>query len=62
MKTEKLQCDMRKDCIEPVTHLDKSGFIYCTTHGVRRRTWMPCRKLRAHELRRLERGEAVQTY
>ena len=62
MKTEKLQCEMDKDCLELVTHLDKAGFIYCTTHGVQRRTWKPCRKLRAHELRRLERGDALKTY
>ena len=55
-------CDMVRDCGDPVTHIDNKGFIYCTTHGIARRSWKPCRKLRAHEIRRLERGEQVTKY
>ena len=62
MTTTKLQCEMEKDCRETVTHLDRKGYIYCTTHGIHRRFHQPCRKLRAHELRRLERGDRVNRY
>lgn len=56
------KCDMWLSCTEPVTHIDDKGFVYCTTHGLERRGWRPCRKLRPHELRRLERGEQVKSY
>lgn len=55
-------CDMTKDCTEPVTHLDESGFVYCTKHGIQRRSWKRCRKLRPHELRRIERGQQITRY
>ena len=60
--TPRPQCEMEKDCAETVTHLDNSGYIYCTAHGIQRRRYQPCRKLRAHELRRIERGDTVKTY
>ena len=55
-------CDMKKDCPEPVTHLDTAGFVYCTKHGLERREYEPCRKLRPFELRRIARGEQVTHY
>ena len=55
-------CDGREDCSDPVTHLDRDGFVYCTAHGAWRRQHQPCRKLRPHELRKLERGEALARY
>ena len=57
-----LACDMESDCREPVTHLDKKGYAYCTEHGIERRFWMPCRKLRPWEVRRLERDEPLTHY
>jgi hypothetical protein len=57
-----LACDMDHDCAEPVTHIDANGFAYCTPHGIQRRYWKSCRKLRPHELRRLERGEPIKSY
>jgi hypothetical protein len=56
------RCDMVTGCEKPVTHLDTAGFVYCTTHGEQRRCYEPCRKLRPHELRRLERGEQITRY
>lgn len=56
-----LSCGMT-DCQSPVTHLDQSGFVYCTAHGIARRSWKPCRKLRPFELRRLGRGEQITRY
>lgn len=57
-----LTCDMVKGCTEPVTHIDQDGYAYCTTHGLQRRQYQPCRRLRGWELRRLERGEQLAKY
>ncbi|QWY82830.1 hypothetical protein PP641_gp090 [Arthrobacter phage SilentRX] len=57
-----LSCDMSEDCKAEVTHIDNSGWLYCTSHGIARRSWKPCRKLRPHELNRLRRGEQVTRY
>lgn len=60
--TGALRCDMERGCAAPVTHLDHKGYVYCTPHGEDRRWHMPCRKLRPHELNRLNRGEPVTRY
>ena len=53
-------CDMDRSCKQPITHMDFSGWVYCTDHGVdRRHSGVPCRKLRPHELNRVRRGENV---
>lgn len=57
-----LTCDMEKDCKEQVAMIDSSGFIYCHNHGLDRRDWEPCRKLRDWELRRLEKGKPLTRY
>ena len=55
-----LRCDMDRTCAETVTHVDNQGFVYCTTHGLRRRQGgTPCRKLRPSEIEKLEHGETV---
>lgn len=58
----RLTCEMVKDCSEPVTHIDQDGYIYCADHGVERRTWKPCRKLRTWELHRIERTGSLRHY
>ena len=55
-------CDMERSCGEPVTMIDQKGFAYCARHGMERRFYVPCRKLRPHELRRLWRGEPLTRY
>lgn len=55
-------CDMKTDCTEPVSHIDDKGFVYCEKHGLQRRGWRPCRKLRPHELRRLQAGKTLAHY
>jgi len=62
MVTKILTCEMSGECKEPVTMMDNGGFVYCTAHGLARRGWKPCRKLRPHELRKLERGETLAKY
>lgn len=55
-------CDMESGCVEPVSHLDQNGFLYCTKHGLMRRASRPCRQLRTHELNRLKRGAQITRY
>ncbi len=57
-----LRCEMSKTCTESVAYLDERGYIYCTRHGVDRQSYMRCRKLRPHELRKLGRGEVLTRY
>ena len=58
-----LQCDMSGSCKEPVTHIEDSGFVYCTKHGLQRRAaGQRCRKLTPAELKRLKRGETIARY
>lgn len=47
-----------------ITHIDESGFAYCTPCGLKRQAdrWKCCRKLRPHELRKLQRGEQLRSY
>ena len=60
--TRILHCEMTSSCNRKVSHLDAGGFIYCAKHATERRQDQPCRKLRVHELRRLERGDQVEGY
>ena len=61
--TKKLQCEMRDDCSSEVTHLEDKGYIYCAEHAkVRRCYGHRCRKLRPHELRRVQAGLQVKKY
>ncbi len=55
-----LQCDMEKNCMEPVTHIDNRGFVYCTKHGERRKRDTPCRKLRPSEFKKLVQGVPIR--
>lgn len=57
-----LKCEWRDNCDGEVTHIDAKGYIYCTDHGVGRQSTQACRKLRPHEVKRLERGEALSHY
>ena len=57
-----LSCDMSEECDHAVTHIDNSGWVYCTSHGEQRRYSKPCRKLRPHELNRLKRGQQITRY
>ena len=58
----KLHCDMEHECCEPITHIDNKGFVYCTSHGESRRNSHPCRKLRPHELKKLQAGGQLARY
>lgn len=60
--TVELRCEMKDDCTAEVTMIDDNGYIYCESHGLSRRSWRPCRKLRAYELKALKRGGLVKEY
>ena len=61
--TKQLQCEMSDECGRVVTHLEDKGYIYCAEHTKGRRVHgHRIRKLRPHELRRLERGEQITKY
>ena len=59
-----IQCDMDNACTAPATYIDDKGFAYCAPHGRSRSTdgYHRCRKLRPHELRKLQRGETLAHY
>jgi hypothetical protein len=59
-----LACDMDHACTAPITMLDRKGYIYCTPHGLDRRTLsgIPCRKLLVREIAQLKRGEQIAKY
>lgn len=59
---EGLRCDMRAGCTGEVTMIDSAGFVYCEPHGLDRRQYEPCRKLRPYEKRKIERGEMLTRY
>lgn len=46
-------------CDSPISYIDRKGFCYCSTHGIRRRGDTPCRKLRNHEIKRLAAGQTI---
>lgn len=62
MSAGDLHCDMTKECPHDVTYIDDDGYAYCTDHGLERQQYQRCRKLRPHELRRLQRGEQLRRY
>lgn len=57
-----LQCDMKDECTETVTHIGDGGWIYCASHAPDRRQWERVRKLRPHELNRLKAGKQIAHY
>lgn len=60
--THQLICDGVERCHATVTHIDNKGYVYCTEHGLERRMYRPCRKLRAWEMNRLRKGEPLRKY
>lgn len=62
MSVVELRCTMSRACTEPVTYLDDKGYVYCTAHGLARQASRRCRKLRPHELRRLQAGNPLTEY
>lgn len=55
-----LQCDGDRGCTECVTHVDDKGWVYCKSHGLRRRRGgTPCRILKPHEIETLRCGRTI---
>ena len=61
---KKLQCVMRNECSGEVTNIDEKGFIYCAEHAAMRRrsNYRRIRKLRPHEVGRLQSGMVLKGY
>lgn len=57
-----LKCDMIKNCEHDVTHIDSSGFIYCSSHGEVRKRHKKCRKMTKRELKTLRDGQPIPHY
>jgi hypothetical protein len=55
-----LKCEMESDCRSPVTYVDTKGYVYCTPHGLQRKDYQRCRKLRPNEIEKLKRGETIR--
>lgn len=55
----KLCCDMKLDCVAPVTHIDEKGFAYCRNHGTARKAYRRCRQLTPAERKALIAGAAI---
>jgi hypothetical protein len=55
-----LNCQMTRDCREPVNYIDNKGFVYCNKHGLQRKaSGIPCRRLGPPESKKLERGVPI---
>lgn len=57
-----IRCEMRKDCVEPVTHIGAKGYVYCQEHARARQGWERCRKMAAWELRLIREGSPLPSY
>lgn len=55
-----LKCDMTKTCAADVTYIDDKGFVYCTDHGLQRRSHRPCRRLQKFEIALLTAGKPIR--
>lgn len=62
----RLACDMRDTCTNPVTHISRKGYVYCTPCGrARHRDEAPrdsCREMREFEIDRLLANEPLESY
>lgn len=54
-----VKCDMERECKEPITHLDRKGYAYCTKHVGLRMAYMSCRKLHSEEIDLLQQGKTI---
>jgi hypothetical protein len=50
-----LRCDMTHDCADPVSRIDRKGYVYCAKD-------QPCRRLRPHEIKKLAAGQPLPHY
>lgn len=55
-------CDMRAECVAPVTHIGSKGYTYCAAHAPARRGWESARKMLPWELRWLSEGRQLPDY
>jgi hypothetical protein len=59
----RLQCDMARDCAQPVTHIGEDGYVYCAEDAtLRRETSERTRKMRPWEIEQLLTGKSLVSY
>lgn len=51
IRDKKPCCDMNQDCDQLIKYVDSKGFIYCENHGLRRKLYTNCRKLKTSEIK-----------
>lgn len=57
-----MTCDMRKECISPVTHIGEKGYVYCSEHALCRKGIERVRKMRVWELKLIQAGQPLPSY
>lgn len=59
-----MQCEMKDDCKNDVTHIGEKGWIYCTDHATSRRAsgYERTREMRAWERRWIRQGKVLPSY
>lgn len=58
----RLQCDMKDQCPNAVTHIGAKGWVYCLEHVPCRSGYEHCRRLRQWEIKQLEQGKPLVSY
>lgn len=58
----KITCEMKNDCVNPVTHIGNKGYVYCSDCAPLRHGWERTRKMRVWELKLLGSGEPLPSY
>ena len=60
----KMQCEMKHDCCNLVTHIGEKGYIYCVEHALARRQsgYERTRKMRPWEVRLIASGQPLPSY
>lgn len=59
-----MQCDMKNECTQTVTHIGEKGYIYCAEHAIERRVYVGehTRKMRKWEIDLIKSGKPLPTY
>jgi hypothetical protein len=59
-----MQCAMRDECRQPVTHIGEKGYVYCAEDAERRRQsgYERTRRMRVWELQLIANGQPLPSY
>jgi hypothetical protein len=63
MKPSCANMTQTESCNNAIKMIDKKGFVYCESCGLRRRaSLIPCRKLLKKEITQINNGQALSKY